>query len=311
MVKSSEVIYDDKIKYLKLRYKNIKIAGIICDDNFYLKASEFAKLLNCKSPANFIGVYVKPADKFNYGSLLTKLGIQRNLERNEKVAYWINETGIKTIIEKAPLDYAEKFGKWLFEKILPEAKVKKVMLKAKLENGENSIITNNCNRIEQIKENNIDTVKLIFEAMELTGLKDKNDVLWFRGNDCAKMLEYKDPNKIIQDNVNSEYKNKYKNLLDQIDTGKIPVTYHDGISTWISENGLYQLISKSKMPLAKKFQQWLYEDVIPTIRKTGNYSTDTEYCFQNWPLAIRYAQLTMFAKLNQTLLDIVHIISNK
>ena len=186
MVKSSEVIYDDKIKYLKLKYKMIKMTGIICDDIFYLKASEFAKLLDYKSPANFIGVYVKPADKFNYKSLLTKLGIQRNLERNEKVAYWVNETGIKTIIEKAPLDYAEKFGKWLFEKVLPEAK---------LENSENQIIINNGNQIQQIKENNIDTVKLIFEAMELTGLKDKNGVLWFRGNDVVKMLEYENKKK--------------------------------------------------------------------------------------------------------------------
>jgi len=32
------------------------------------------------------------------------------------------------------------------------------------------------------------------------------------------------------------------------------------------------LIGVSRKPEAKKFQRWLYHDVLPTIRKTGSYS---------------------------------------
>ncbi|MBW4603988.1 MAG: hypothetical protein KME29_31590 [Calothrix sp. FI2-JRJ7] len=37
------------------------------------------------------------------------------------------------------------------------------------------------------------------------------------------------------------------------------------------EPGLYYLIGRSNSPVAEPFQDWLYEDVIPTIRKTGKY----------------------------------------
>ena len=40
----------------------------------------------------------------------------------------------------------------------------------------------------------------------------------------------------------------------------------------VLEPGLYRLISRSKSKTAKRFQRWIYHDVLPTIRKTGSYS---------------------------------------
>lgn len=37
------------------------------------------------------------------------------------------------------------------------------------------------------------------------------------------------------------------------------------------EPGLYYLIGRSDSPIAVLFQQWLYEDVLPSIRRTGKY----------------------------------------
>lgn len=39
----------------------------------------------------------------------------------------------------------------------------------------------------------------------------------------------------------------------------------------VKEAGLYKLIFKSRKPVAKRFQQWVFHHVIPTIRKTGKY----------------------------------------
>lgn len=38
------------------------------------------------------------------------------------------------------------------------------------------------------------------------------------------------------------------------------------------EPGLYCLIARSDSPIAVPFQRWVYEDVLPSIRKTGSYT---------------------------------------
>lgn len=40
----------------------------------------------------------------------------------------------------------------------------------------------------------------------------------------------------------------------------------------ISESGVYRLVMRSTLASAERFQDWLAEDVIPTIRRTGSYS---------------------------------------
>jgi prophage antirepressor-like protein len=40
----------------------------------------------------------------------------------------------------------------------------------------------------------------------------------------------------------------------------------------VFEPGLYALIGRSNSPLAVPFQKWLYEEVLPSIRKTGAYT---------------------------------------
>lgn len=41
--------------------------------------------------------------------------------------------------------------------------------------------------------------------------------------------------------------------------------------TIINESGLYSLIFSSKLPNAKKFKHWVTSEVLPAIRKTGQY----------------------------------------
>ena len=40
----------------------------------------------------------------------------------------------------------------------------------------------------------------------------------------------------------------------------------------LNEAGLYQLIFGSKLPIAESFQDWVFEEVLPTIRKTGSFA---------------------------------------
>jgi len=41
--------------------------------------------------------------------------------------------------------------------------------------------------------------------------------------------------------------------------------------TVINESGLYSLILGSRKPEAKKFKKWVTSEVLPVIRKTGEY----------------------------------------
>jgi len=45
--------------------------------------------------------------------------------------------------------------------------------------------------------------------------------------------------------------------------------------TVVNEPGLYTLILSSRKPEAKAFKRWITHEVIPTIRKTGGYMTDS------------------------------------
>lgn len=42
--------------------------------------------------------------------------------------------------------------------------------------------------------------------------------------------------------------------------------------SYINEGDLYRLIMKSKLPSAEKFESWVMDEVLPSIRKTGSYN---------------------------------------
>lgn len=46
--------------------------------------------------------------------------------------------------------------------------------------------------------------------------------------------------------------------------------------TLIPEGDVYRLIMKSKLPSAEKFESWVFDEVLPTIRKTGGYVNNVD-----------------------------------
>jgi prophage antirepressor-like protein len=51
----------------------------------------------------------------------------------------------------------------------------------------------------------------------------------------------------------------------------------------INESGLYSLILRSRKPAAKAFKRWVTHDVLPSIRRTGTYSTDQRHASSGLP----------------------------
>ena len=58
--------------------------------------------------------------------------------------------------------------------------------------------------------------------------------------------------------------------------GVLPPTTSSGNKSlvMVNEPGLYQLIFGSKLEAAERFQRWVFEEVLPSIRKNGFYIKD-------------------------------------
>ena len=90
---------------------------------------------------------------------------------------------------------------------------------------------------------------------------------WFVGKDVATALGYSNPRDALSKHVDSEDKNT--------------VAFRDGNKgnpnqTIVNESGLYSLILGSKLDGAKRFKRWVTSEVLPAIRKTGAYATDSK-----------------------------------
>ena len=64
--------------------------------------------------------------------------------------------------------------------------------------------------------------------------------------------------------------NEWKGALNQHTPGGTQAM------TVIWEPGIYQLLAKSRKPQAKPFQKWLFEEILPSIRKTGQYQSQPQ-----------------------------------
>lgn len=89
-----------------------------------------------------------------------------------------------------------------------------------------------------------------------------NNEPWFVGKDVAEVLGY------------AKARNAIAQHVDEDDALKQGITDSLGRrqeTTFINESGLYSLILSSKLPSAKKFKRWVTSEVLPALRKTGQY----------------------------------------
>ncbi len=84
---------------------------------------------------------------------------------------------------------------------------------------------------------------------------------WMVGKDVAQALGYTNPQKALRDHVDDEDRTLNESF-----------TVNGTMATLINESGLYSLVLSSRLPGAKKFKRWVTSEVIPSIRKTGNYT---------------------------------------
>ena len=82
----------------------------------------------------------------------------------------------------------------------------------------------------------------------------------FPAKDCAKMLGYADPYGAISKHCHNWLK---RPAIDSVGRN------HE--IQYIPEGDLYRLIIRSRLPAAQKFEKWLFDEVLPELRRTGGY----------------------------------------
>ena len=82
---------------------------------------------------------------------------------------------------------------------------------------------------------------------------------YFPATECAVLLGYKNPQKAVRDHC--------KGVNETV----TPSAGGNQKKNFIPEGDLYRLIIRSKLPAAERFEHWVFDELLPTIRKYGAY----------------------------------------
>lgn len=92
---------------------------------------------------------------------------------------------------------------------------------------------------------------------------EENGKVLFCGSDVAKALGYTNPTKAINDHCRGIKARRTNDSLGRQQE-----------INFITEGDIYRLAAKSKLPGADEFESWIFDEVLPSIRKHGAYMTD-------------------------------------
>jgi len=85
---------------------------------------------------------------------------------------------------------------------------------------------------------------------------------YFPATQCAKILGYANPRKAVIDHCKKDGVTN-RDVIDSL--GRTQQM------KFINEGNLYRLIVSSKLPTAEKFECWVFDEVLPSIRRNGSY----------------------------------------
>lgn len=91
-----------------------------------------------------------------------------------------------------------------------------------------------------------------------------DDKPYFMASDIAKALGYARPNDAVSRHCRATVKHS------------TPISGKIQKVNFIPEGDMYRLIAHSKLPSAERFESWIFDEVLPTIRRTGGYINNVD-----------------------------------
>ena len=108
---------------------------------------------------------------------------------------------------------------------------------------------------------------------------------FFCAYDVCRILDIKNPRSTIA----SLFKEEGVHTMEVLTNGG------KQRASFLNEAQLYEVIFKSRKPEAKRFKKWVFEEVLPSIRKTGEYSLFQEPVAPSHQIPKTYAEALLEA----------------
>lgn len=122
---------------------------------------------------------------------------------------------------------------------------------------------------KQMNNNSVNSFYKYINNMDVRIYKDDDGNPWFVARDVAEILDYADTKRAIQLHVDTEDKCVMGQFESQNQGGQNNTAQNNTIL--INESGLYSLMLRTNKKEAKQFKRWITSEVIPSLRKTGEY----------------------------------------
>lgn len=166
---------------------------------------------------------------------------------------YINEAGLYELINNSKRQNIEIFKTWVTNELLPNLKSSTPMMQ-------------DDNDIQMLSSPTVTTYnKLIDQIVKIYF----NGSLWMLANPFAETLGYSNCSNVIRYHVSPENQREYREIqASSSDTYK---NLH-GMSKFINEDGLYELINNSKN---QKFKSWIVNDFLPTLESHDKPTTSS------------------------------------
>lgn len=120
---------------------------------------------------------------------------------------------------------------------------------------------------------------LSYNGNKFTIIFDIHGDPWFKAKDVAEAVGYVDTDQAVRNNVNAEDKCNYEFFSNPVSIRVHPK------AIFINECGVYALIFTSFDESAKSFKRWITHDVLPTLRKSGEYKLRMELSIKESTIA--------------------------
>lgn len=217
-----------------MNFVNDEFGSIRCieiDNEPWFVGNDVSKALRYSNYRNAVSNHVDAEDKLH--TQIEDAGQKRTVTLINKYGFY----SLCSHRRKTP--YVKDFKQWVQSEILTTFK-KSVL-----------------NSQELVEDENIS----LFNSPEFGDLHilTINNKPYFVANDIAKALGYKVPKDAVRAHCKGALKHRHLTNGGFQELNIIP------------EGDVYRLIIRSKLPTAEKFESWVFDEVLPQIRRTGGY----------------------------------------
>lgn len=208
------------------------------DGEPWFVGKDVAAALGYKNTKDAISTHVEKEDKTEY--------ILDNPDGKQKMVI-INESGLYSLILSSRMPTARKFKDWILHTLIPNGRKTEKLLNATAEKNENNVV-------KTFTSPEFGSVRII----------EENGKQLFCGTDVASALGYAIPRKAVREHTRGGLKRT------------IPTKSGNQEMMFIPEGDIYRLIIRSKLPSAERFERWVFDEVLPSLRKHGGYIVGQE-----------------------------------